>query len=117
MIRRPPRSTLFPYTTLLRSVLRGHCAAVGRDFDSIKKTWQCECVAVAPTQAAAERMAEASPFYSAKETSLIGTPDQVAAQIRQWAGLGVSHFQMRFADFPKTGGVQLFMDEVMPQFA
>src|SRR2546430_7140563 len=24
MIRRPPRSTLFPYTTLFRSVLRGH---------------------------------------------------------------------------------------------
>src|SRR5258707_2782545 len=27
MIRRPPRSTLFPYTTLFRSVIRrGHCA-------------------------------------------------------------------------------------------
>src|SRR5688572_31028851 len=24
MIRRPPRSTLFPYTTLFRSLLRGH---------------------------------------------------------------------------------------------
>src|SRR2546430_10696068 len=24
MIRRPPRSTLFPYTTLFRSALRGH---------------------------------------------------------------------------------------------
>src|SRR3712207_7370192 len=29
MIRRPPRSTLFPYTTLFRSV-RGHQAAPGR---------------------------------------------------------------------------------------
>src|SRR3712207_7499608 len=27
MIRRPPRSTLFPYTTLFRSVLRG-CRAI-----------------------------------------------------------------------------------------
>src|SRR5256885_10620481 len=25
MIRRPPRSTLFPYTTLFRSALRGRC--------------------------------------------------------------------------------------------
>jgi alkanesulfonate monooxygenase SsuD/methylene tetrahydromethanopterin reductase-like flavin-dependent oxidoreductase (luciferase family) len=97
-------------------VLRDHCAAVGRDFGSIKKTWQCECVAVAPTQEAAERMAAASPFYSAKETALIGTPEQVTAQIRRWADLGVSHIQMRFADFPKTDGVQLFMDTVMPQF-
>src|SRR2546422_5407918 len=29
MIRRPPRSTLFPYTTLFRSVARGHRATGG----------------------------------------------------------------------------------------
>src|SRR5256885_9813105 len=29
MIRRPPRSTLFPYTTLFRSAHRYHCAAAG----------------------------------------------------------------------------------------
>src|SRR2546427_8293272 len=59
MIRRPPRSTLFPYTTLFRSlvaryadacnlqpgpqipkkleVLRQHCEAEGRDYDAIEK--------------------------------------------------------------------------------
>src|SRR5256885_9010538 len=31
MIRRPPRSTLFPYTTLFRSVLRTQAARCGRD--------------------------------------------------------------------------------------
>src|SRR6195256_490964 len=31
MIRRPPRSTLFPYTTLFRSLLRGH--RLRRDLD------------------------------------------------------------------------------------
>src|SRR2546430_10380043 len=29
MIRRPPRSTLFPYTTLFRSLFPGRCAAGG----------------------------------------------------------------------------------------
>src|SRR3712207_8136811 len=29
MIRRPPRSTLFPYTTLFRSALRGHAGVLG----------------------------------------------------------------------------------------
>src|SRR2546429_5912221 len=29
MIRRPPRSTLFPYTTLFRSVVRRHTASLG----------------------------------------------------------------------------------------
>src|SRR5438034_7161673 len=28
MIRRPPRSTLFPYTTLFRSESAGHCVAL-----------------------------------------------------------------------------------------
>src|SRR3712207_8625454 len=32
MIRRPPRSTLFPYTTLFRSLLRG-CAVHGHEHD------------------------------------------------------------------------------------
>src|SRR3712207_8620263 len=31
MIRRPPRSTLFPYTTLFRSDTRDVCARVARD--------------------------------------------------------------------------------------
>src|SRR2546430_10518941 len=38
MIRRPPRSTLFPYTTLFRSVgdvARVRLAAVGRDEDGV----------------------------------------------------------------------------------
>src|SRR3712207_8877259 len=34
MIRRPPRSTLFPYTTLFRSLLRpGGCAHVALTYD------------------------------------------------------------------------------------
>src|SRR5258707_14470949 len=34
MIRRPPRSTLFPYTTLFRSKLRGEVA--NREADAVK---------------------------------------------------------------------------------
>src|SRR2546427_12604465 len=33
MIRRPPRSTLFPYTTLFRSLLRGHRADAPQRLD------------------------------------------------------------------------------------
>ncbi|CAA9588068.1 MAG: hypothetical protein AVDCRST_MAG18-4280 [uncultured Thermomicrobiales bacterium] len=98
-------------------VLRGYCATVGRDFDPIVKTWQCECVAIAPTAAAASHLASASPFYAGAAASLVGTPAQVSAQIEGWAALGVSHMQIRFADFPRIGGIQLFMDEVMPHFA
>src|SRR5256885_4697609 len=33
MIRRPPRSTLFPYTTLFRSLLFGHFVGTARPSD------------------------------------------------------------------------------------
>jgi alkanesulfonate monooxygenase SsuD/methylene tetrahydromethanopterin reductase-like flavin-dependent oxidoreductase (luciferase family) len=62
-------------------------------------------------------MAEASPFYARAEASLVGTPAQVISQIEDWAALGVSQMQIRFADFPRTDGIRLFMDEVMPHFA
>src|SRR3989440_12586861 len=38
MIRRPPRSTLFPYTTLFRSVAEGEIARV-REAQAGTKTW------------------------------------------------------------------------------
>src|SRR2546427_6444178 len=36
MIRRPPRSTLFPYTTLFRSVEHEQPAAVGGDYEVVR---------------------------------------------------------------------------------
>jgi len=36
MIRRPPRSTLFPYTTLFRSQGRGRSRALGRSDGATK---------------------------------------------------------------------------------
>jgi alkanesulfonate monooxygenase SsuD/methylene tetrahydromethanopterin reductase-like flavin-dependent oxidoreductase (luciferase family) len=95
-------------------VLRRHCEAVGRDYDAIRKTWACEVVAVGRTEEEARRMAEASPFYSG--AGLIGTPAQVIEQLQHWIDLGVSHFQLRFADAPRLDGLQRFMAEVQPHF-
>src|SRR5256885_10127667 len=39
MIRRPPRSTLFPYTTLFRS--RSACAGLGSQFSEKKRHLAC----------------------------------------------------------------------------
>ncbi len=99
------------------TVLRDHCAAVGRDADTIAKSWQCECIAIAPTRAEAEQLANASPFFVEPAASLIGTPAEIIEQITAWGELGVSHLQLRFADFPDTAGIRLFIDEVIPHFA
>src|SRR3712207_7225432 len=39
MIRRPPRSTLFPYTTLFRSSCKGRCGAPLRQGSSHAPCW------------------------------------------------------------------------------
>jgi len=95
-------------------VLRRHCQAVGRDYDEIVKTWACESVAVAETEAEARRIAARSPF--ADESAIVGTPEQVAGQLRRFTALGVEHFILRFADFPDPGGAELFASRVIPQF-
>jgi len=97
-------------------VLRGHCRDVGRDYDSLVKTWHGDCVAVAPTHAAAQKLAEASPFYD-PGSSIVGTPDEVTAHLRRFTDLGAEHFIVRFADFPATNGAELFGREVIPRFA
>src|SRR5258705_2614309 len=45
MIRRPPRSTLFPYTTLFRS---GHALIMGLGGGGLHKTRLCVCLREAP---------------------------------------------------------------------
>ena len=95
-------------------ILRGYCEQFGRDYEAIRKTWSIDTVAVAGTEEEARRLAEASPFYSG--AGLVGTPAQVAEQLRGWIDTGVTHFQLRFADFPRPDGIERFMDEVLPQF-
>lgn len=108
-----PGGTLESYAHKLE-VLRRHCEAVGRDYDTIVKSWNPEAVAVAPTQVEAQRIADASPF---KANPIVGTPEQVAAQLQQYVDLGVSYIVVRLLDFPRTEGIELFAQEVMPRLA
>lgn len=93
-------------------VLREHCAAVGRPYDAIRKTWSAEAIAVAPTSAEAERIAAASPY---KNHQIVGTPERVADQLRAFVDLGVTYLIVRLVDFPSTAGIELFAREVLPR--
>ena len=94
--------------------LRVHCHNVDRDYDAIIKTYICDCVAVAPRHEEAEQIKEAS-FFSPYQP-MAGTPDEVAAEIERYAGLGFTHFVLRFADYPRTDGVKLFIKEILPRY-
>jgi alkanesulfonate monooxygenase SsuD/methylene tetrahydromethanopterin reductase-like flavin-dependent oxidoreductase (luciferase family) len=109
-----PGGSVEHYEELL-GVLRGHCAVVGRNYDQIVKTWATDCVAIAPTREIALKIAQANPLYD-PATSVVGTPDDVTAHLQRFVNLGVQHFILRFADFPKKDGARLFTDEVIPRF-
>lgn len=104
-------------------VLKGHCADVGRDYDAIRKTWHPDCV-VAADEADIKKRHEAGevgslwnePYDSWKEGNLVGTPEQVAEKIRAYVDLGCTGFVMWFPEFPATDSLELFADQVMPEF-
>jgi alkanesulfonate monooxygenase SsuD/methylene tetrahydromethanopterin reductase-like flavin-dependent oxidoreductase (luciferase family) len=96
------------------NVLKGHCDAVGRDFDEIVQTWSVSCVAVADTEAEAEQIARKSQFFS-EDGAIYGTPEQLVEKFQERAAAGCEHFQLRFADFPSTEGVARFGIEVLPK--
>jgi alkanesulfonate monooxygenase SsuD/methylene tetrahydromethanopterin reductase-like flavin-dependent oxidoreductase (luciferase family) len=95
------------------NVLKGHCDAVGRVFDEIVPTWSVSAIAVADTEAEAERIARNSPFFT-EDGAIYGTPDQLVEKFQERADAGCQHFQLRFADFPRTDGVERFARDVLP---
>jgi alkanesulfonate monooxygenase SsuD/methylene tetrahydromethanopterin reductase-like flavin-dependent oxidoreductase (luciferase family) len=107
-----PGGTAANYARKL-AVLREHCAAVGRPYDAIRKTWSAEAVVVAQTESEARRIASASPY--AGPDAIVGTPAQVAEQLRAFVDLGVDYLIVRLLDFPRTDGIELFFAEVAPR--
>src|SRR2546429_1445293 len=77
MIRRPPRSTLFPYTTLFRSVLQKEPEGMYRNWDHAKESPRrgTECLSLMSWCAHQSRQAEtffpnAAPVIDRKSTRL-----------------------------------------------
>jgi F420-dependent oxidoreductase-like protein len=102
-----------------REILKGHCAAVGRDEETIGKTWSPE-VFIRSTEAevvaAGSRNLWGEPFESWRETSLVGTPEQVCEKIQRYIDLGCTGFIPWCADYPDTETLELFATQVMPNF-
>jgi F420-dependent oxidoreductase-like protein len=100
-------------------VLKGHCAAVGRDYDEITKTWSPE-VFIRETEAelleAGSRSFWGEPVESWTEGNLVGTPEQVAEKLRTYIDLGCTGFVPWCSDYPETESMRLLAEQVIPNF-
>lgn len=104
-------------------VLAGHCEAVGRDYDEIRKTWHPDCV-VRESEDEIRRLFETGevgslwgePYESWQAGNLVGTPEQVVDRLREYEALGCSYVVPFFPDYPGTESLTLFAEQVIPEF-
>jgi len=102
-----------------REILKGHCAAVGRDEETIRKTWSPELFirdTEAEVIAAGSKSINGEPFESWRDNNLVGTPDQVADKIANYIALGCSGFIPWCSDYPETVSMELLATRVIPNF-
>ncbi|QIO22868.1 LLM class flavin-dependent oxidoreductase [Haloarcula sp. JP-L23] len=105
----------------------------GRDPDDVERSWLAHVLVREDEAAVEEAVDDIFPLPWGEESDmdetlddaedarekgsmLIGTPSQVATQIEGIRDLGFEKLQLMFLDFPDTRGMELFGDEVAPQF-
>lgn len=108
---------------------------VGRDPDEVERSWLAHVLVCEDEKTVREYEEQIFPLPWGEESDmedaqlkdaedardkgdfLIGTPAQVAEQIEEIRQLGFTKLQLMFLDFPETRGIELFGDEVLPQFS
>jgi len=118
--------------------LQTACDEIGRSFDEIELSYETQ-ILIAPDKAGVRALlqqlvdkgsgedlredmraflsgeSDVAPEELAK-TFLIGTPDEIEAQMQVYIDRGISHFMLWFMDAPERGGLRLFAEEVLPRF-
>jgi alkanesulfonate monooxygenase SsuD/methylene tetrahydromethanopterin reductase-like flavin-dependent oxidoreductase (luciferase family) len=47
---------------------------------------------------------------------VIGTPDEVRAQLDEYIAAGIAHIMLWFLDAPDEAGMRLFAERVLPHY-
>jgi alkanesulfonate monooxygenase SsuD/methylene tetrahydromethanopterin reductase-like flavin-dependent oxidoreductase (luciferase family) len=119
--------------------LRAACDRAGRNIENLDLSLEIQ-ILVAPSEADAKQIlsdiagleprsggagradvaaaladrSEGAPLHQTLCDWLVGTPDEVIAQLRDYMALGVTHFMLWFVDFPRLDGLRLFAEHVAP---
>jgi hypothetical protein len=100
-------------------VLKGHCAAIGRDYDEITKTWSPEVYSREDESeiiAGGTRSFWGEPLESWRAGNLVGTPEQICEKLAAYVELGLGGIVPWVSDYPGTETLRLLAEKVMPEF-
>ena len=106
----------------MKEALDDCCREVGRDPNQIQQALGIGCVIAEDENRVREKAEKFKPMsinvkdYSAKQTRLEGTPQQLIEQLRGYTNVGVTCFVMNFPDITTIEPVRLFSEKVMPAF-
>lgn len=107
-------------------LIKTTCSKIGRRPQEVRFSWQGR-ILIAPDQqqlnakvtALAERAGKDVKSFIAdleSEGSVIGTPDECVKKLRAYVDLGIEHFALLFLGDKSLEPLQVFADQVMPQF-
>ena len=102
-----------------REILKGHCADIGRDESTIRKTISSE-IFIRETEKevidAGSKSLWGDSAESWRSKALVGTPEQVSEKIQKYLDAGCTGFVPWCPDYPSTETIELFARHVMPNF-
>lgn len=111
-------------------VIEDHCESVGRDPEEIEYSWDGHIVCTRDREKRERLLDLMTPIQfeeaytdqpditrdNAGDYFIVGSPEECARAIETRIDAGVTKFQFWFVDFPDTSGMELFADEVEPEF-
>lgn len=111
-------------------VIEEHCESVGRDPDEIEYSWDGHIVCTRDREKRERLLDLMTPIQfeeaytdqpditrdNASDYFIVGSPEECAQAIETRIDAGVTKFQFWFVDFPDTAGMELFADEIEPEF-
>ena len=106
------------------NVLNRHCLEVGRDFNEITKSWAAYILISEDEKKAEMDISEYTKNMQIRcgtssvnrTPRLVGTPENIAAQIESYREEGCELFILRFMGGNQEKELSLFADEVLPEF-
>jgi len=101
-------------------VLREHCDAVGRDYDSVLKTLEFYAILGDRDETArvikdtARRIGRDEEFVRSWN-EFIGDAGEIAAMVQEYAALGIDYFIVNLPNAAEGGAIARFADDVFPR--